>query len=122
MSRILRFAQVYHQRDGTCEDDLTATQAALALAVLTDHLYVAKTTGADDEAMTLANGKPGQLLIFHLLVDGDGTPTITPATATGWNTVIFADAGDMAMFYYVDDVAGWIIISTFGLTGPPEVT
>jgi len=51
MSQIFRLAQVYHQLVTTCEDDLAATMAADALAVLTDHLYVAKTLGDDAEAL-----------------------------------------------------------------------
>ena len=122
MSRILRFAQVYHQCVTTCEDDLAATSAADALAMLTDHMYVAKTTGTDAEALTLANGKPGQLLVINHVVTGGGTGTLTPATATGWNTIAFTDAGDQAVLMYIDDIIGWIIISTFGLTNQPTVT
>ena len=121
MSQIFRLAQVYHQRVTTCEDDLAATMAADALAVLTDHLYVAKTLGDDAEALTLANGKPGQLLVINIVTDGGGDGTLTPVTATGWNTILFADAGDQAVLFYVDDVIGWIIISTFGLTNQPTV-
>ena len=122
MSRILRFAQIYHQRVTTCEDDLAATSAADALAMLTDHLYVAKTTGDDAEALTLANGKPGQMIVINHVVTGGGTGTLTPVTATGWNTIAFADAGDQAVLFYVDDIVGWILLSTFGLTNQPTVT
>ena len=121
MSQIFRLAQVYHQLVTTCEDDLAATMAADALAVLTDHLYVAKTLGDDAEALTLANGKPGQLLVINIVTDGGGDGTLTPVTATGWNTILFEDAGDQAVLFYVDDVIGWIIISTFGLTNQPTV-
>jgi len=121
MSQIFRLAQVYHQLVTTCEDDLAATMAADALAVLTDHLYVAKTLGDDAEALTLANGKPGQLLVINIVTDGGGDGTLTPVTATGWNTILFEDAGDQAVLFYVDDVTGWIIISTFGLTNQPTV-
>ena len=121
MSQIFRLAQVYHQLVTTCEDDLAATMAADALAVLTDHLYVAKTLGDDAEALTLANGKPGQLLVINIVTDGGGDGTLTPVTATGWNTILFEDAGDQAVLFYVDDVIGWIIFSTFGLTNQPTV-
>ena len=121
MSRIFRIHQAYHQKDGTCEDDLAATQAADALAMLTDHAYVAKTIGADAEALTLANGKPGQLVVFNFIVNGGDTGTITPVTCTGFTTIASAAAGDQVVLLYIDDIIGWIIFSTFGLTNQPTV-
>ena len=67
---------------------------------------VLKTTGADAEALTLANGKPGQVLCIQLDTDGGGDGTLTPATSTGFATIVFADAGDQASLQYLDDTLG----------------
>ena len=121
MSRIFRLAEMYHQQDSDVTEDLTETVAADVLAIPVTHGYVAKTTGADAEALTLADGKPGQVLVINLVTDGGGSGTLTPATSTGWSTILFADAGDQAVLFYVDDTVGWIILSTFGLTAQPTV-
>jgi len=96
--------------------------AADALAIPVTHRIVLKTTGADAEALTLADGTPGQTLTVVLVVDGVGTGTLTPATATGWATIVFADAGDAATLRYVDDTVGWIIESLYGLAAQPAFT
>jgi len=122
MSRILRLGEFYHQQDSDATEDLGTTVAADVLAIPVTHAYVAKTTGGDAEALTLANGKPGQVLVIYLATDGNGDGTLTPATATGWATIVFADAGDQAVLYYVDDSAGWRIWSLTGKAGPPVHT
>jgi len=102
--------------------DASASVAADALAIPVTARIVLKTTGADAEALTLADGTPGQTLTVVLVVDGGGTGTLTPATATGWATIVFADAGDAATLRYVDDTAGWIIESLYGLAAQPAFT
>lgn len=96
--------------------------AADALAIPVTHRIVLKTTGADAEALTLADGTPGQVLTVVLVVDGTGDGTLTPATATGWATIVFADAGDAATLRYVDDTVGWIIEALYGLAAQPAYT
>lgn len=98
------------------------TSAADSLAIPVTHRVVAKTTGADGEALTLANGVAGQRLLIYLTVDGGGDGTLTPATCSGFATVVFADAGDYASFEYVDDTVGWILIGHGGLTAAPVVS
>lgn len=122
MSRIIRLLEIYHQQDSDETEDLTTTVAADVLEIPVTHAYVAKTTGADAEALTLANGKPSQILVINLSTDGNGDGTLTPATATGWATIVFADAGDQAVLFYVDDVTGWAIFSLTGTAGPPAMT
>lgn len=119
MSRILVLGEMYHQQDSDATDDLTTTVAADVLAIPVTHGYVAKTTGADAEALTLANGVPGQVLVINLTTDGGGDGTLTPTTATGWATIVFADAGDQATLFYVDDTTGWILLGAKGVTAPP---
>ena len=118
----IRLAEIYHQQDADNTEDLAVAVAADALVIPVTHAHVSKTTGADAEALTLANGEPSQILTIILAVDGGGTGTLTPATATGWATIAFADAGDQAVLYYVDDSAGWRIWSLTGKAGPPAHT
>lgn len=103
---------------------LTATVASAAdsLAIPVTHEVVTKTTGADAEALTLANGSPGQLLVIVLVVDGGGDGTLTPATATGFATIVFADAGDTAALKFIDATVGWVIVGTAGVAAPPVIT
>lgn len=122
MSNILRMMEFYHQNDADATEDLGTTVDADVLVIPVTHAYVAKTTGGDAEALTLANGVPGQVLVIYLATDGGGDGTLTPATATGWATIVFADAGDQAVLYYVDDSAGWRIWSLTGKAGPPVHT
>lgn len=100
----------------------TAAVAADVLAIPLTSGIVQKTTGADAEALTLADGYPGQVLNINLVVDGNGDGTLTPATATGWATVVFADAGDAITVKFIDSTVGWIILSAYGLTAQPTIT
>lgn len=118
-ARCLEFA--HHNLVTENEVDLTSAVAADALVIPTSQPYVAKTTGGDAEALTLANGEPGQILVINLVTDGGGTGTLTPVTATGWATIAFADAGDVAVLLYVNDTMGWVILSTYGLIAQPTV-
>ena len=122
MSRVIRMGGIYHQQDSDATEDLTTTSAADSLAIPVTHAYVAKTTGADAEALTLADGKPSQILFIDLTTDGGGDGTLTPATATGWATIVFADAGDRATLLYINDTIGWVIIGLSGVSGPPVTT
>lgn len=92
------------------------------LAIPLTALHVSKTTGVDAEALTLANGKRGQVIIIDLETDGGGTGTLTPATCTGFATIVFADAGDQACLLYVDATIGWVILGLSGVAAPPAIT
>lgn len=122
MSEIFQIGDLYHRRDADSTDDRTTTVAADVLAIPVTHGYVAKTTGADAEALTLANGYPSQVLVINLTTDGGGTGTLTPVKKTGFATIVFADAGDQAVLLYVDDTTGWIILSLTGVAAPPAIT
>lgn len=100
----------------------STTKAADVLAVPITHRYVAMTTGADAEALTLANGVPGQRITIVLATDGGGTGTLTPATCTGFATCAFADAGDGITLTYVDDTLGWTLDGYWGTSAPPVLT
>jgi hypothetical protein len=96
--------------------------AAGVLAIPLTALHVSKTTGGIAEALTLANGKRGQMLIIDLEVPSVGAGTLTPDTSTGWATIVFADAGDQATLLYVDDTIGWVILGLAGVAAPPAIT
>jgi len=98
------------------------TSAADSLAIPVTHAYVAKTTGNDAEALTLADGVVGQVLTITLVVDGTGDGTLTPTTCSGFATIVFADAGDVATLMFVDATTGWIILGTAGVAAPPVIT
>lgn len=64
------------------------------------------TTGAN--ALTLADGtRVGQLKEIMMTVDG-GDGTLTPATASGFTTVVFSNVGDMVLLQWTTD--GWIVL------------
>jgi len=101
---------------------LVETVAADVLPIPVTHGIVQKTTGGDAEALTLANGEPFQVLVIHLVTDGGGDGTLTPVTATGWATIVFADVKDQAVLMYIDDTIGWIILGLSGKAAPPAHT
>jgi hypothetical protein len=97
------------------------TSAADSLAIPITHRSVNKTTGADAEALSLANGAfLGQRLSINLVTDGGGDGTLTPTTKSGFATIVFADAGDFAELEWT--TAGWRIVGIGGLTAQPVVT
>jgi hypothetical protein len=100
----------------------STTSIADSLAIPVTHGVVVKTTGADAEALTLADGTPGQVLTIVLGTDGGGAGTLTPATKTGWATIVFADAGDTVSLLFVDAVTGWVILGSAGVAAPPVIT
>ncbi len=121
MPKIVNFDfRHYSKTTEYVESPILAVAADVLVMPLT-HPYIEKTTGADAEALTLADGEPGQTVQIELKVDGGGTGTLTPATASGFSTIAFADAGDTAILGYVDDTVGWIIRGVWGLTAQPTV-
>ena len=99
-------------------DTATVEAAAGAAAIPVTHTIVNKTAGVD-EAMTLENGKPGQVLQVVLL---GGNGTLTPATKTGFVGIVFEQVKDKATLYYVNDTVGWIILGLSGVAAPPVHT
>lgn len=113
-----------YQGTGVIDDGLSGstTSAADSLAIPVTHRYVAKTTGADAEALTLADGKEGQELTISLVTDGGGDGTLTPTTKSGFATIVFADAGDTATLKFIDSTVGWVIVGLAGVSAPPAFT
>ena len=81
--------------------DTVATSAADSLAIPITASIVHKTTGSDAEALTVAAGTQGQLLMIVLTTDGGGTGTIA-ASATVADTIAFADAEDTAFLLFTN--------------------
>lgn len=101
----------------------SVASAADALAMPVTARVVTKTTGADAEALTLADGTyAGQKLTIVLVTDGGGDGTLTPTTTTGFATVVLADAGDSICLEFVDSTVGWIITGASGVAAPPAIT
>lgn len=96
------------------------TKAGATLAVPITHRFVTMTTGGV-EALTLADGEPGQVITITLGTDG-GDGTLTPARCTGFATIVFADAKDTATLLYVDDTIGWVLVGYYGTAAPPVVS
>lgn len=69
------------------------------------------TTGAD--ALTLADGVAGQLLILTMIADG-GNGTLTPSNLAGGTTVTFTDVGDTATLVF--DGTNWNVAGISGAT------
>ena len=116
MSRIFQIGanSLLHRRDDDATEDTTTTVAADVLVIPVSHGFVSKTSGADAEALTLADGTPGQLLVVSVTTAGGGACTLTPATATGFATVVLTIVGDTAVLLYINDQVGWLLINTMG--------
>lgn len=100
----------------------STSMAADVLAVPITHSIVLKTSGADAEALTLADGTPGQILTIAMVADGGGDATLTPTTKSGFTTIVFADDGDNATLRFIDSTVGWVLMGTAGVAAPPAIT
>lgn len=96
------------------------TKASGTLAVPITHRSVAMTTGGV-EALTLADGLPGQRLHLALVTDG-GDGTLTPTTKTGFAAIIFADVKDNVDLEFIDSSTGWVVLGSAGVPAPPVLT
>lgn len=88
--------------------------------VSTSYNYVYKSIASDPafNAGTLANGKKGQVITIHITeVESGGTWTLTPATRTGFDTLVFEMVDDFITLLYLDDTSGWVVIGGSGSVG-----
>ena len=113
-------AQVLARTARYAEGSGATAVAGGVLAIPVTHPVVAKTTGGV-EALTLADGEPGQVLHIYLAADS-GNGTLTPTTKTGFATIVFGDAGDSATLQFIDSTTGWILIGATGASAPPVTT
>ena len=102
----------------------SVSSSAGTLAIPITHSLVKKTTGSAAEALTLADGEPGQMIQLQLTAQGStaGAGTLTPATLSGFSTVVFSDVGDVADFLFVDYTVGWTIVGAAGTAAPPVIS
>ena len=110
MAKATFFEFIHHLLIPVMKEDLNLDLAADVVVMPVTHPMITKTPGADAEAGTLADGLEGQTLTIHLDTDGGGDGTLTPASSSNWSTILFADAGDQATLFYVNDTIGWIIL------------
>jgi hypothetical protein len=64
------------------------------------------------QALTLADGLPGQIKVIVHGVDG-GSGVLTPTTKTGFTTITFTNAGDAVTLQFFT-TRGWVIVGIFG--------
>ena len=96
------------------------TVAGGVLAIPITHRTVNKTI-AGTEALTLANGAyNGQRLRICCVAQSVGSGTLTPTTASGWSTFVFAIKGQQLDLEWT--TAGWIITGFCYLTTLPVIT
>ena len=109
---------------GHFKTNTSVAVAGNALVIPVTHGIVIKTTDVDAEALTLADGEDGQLLLIYLTAigHGDGKGTLTPATCTGFATVKLDEAGDAVLLLFVNSTIGWIIVNVYGKTAAPATT
>jgi hypothetical protein len=91
--------------------DTVSTSAADSLAIPITASICHLTTGGDAEALTLAAGTQGQIMIIMMIVDGGGTGTIA-ASATVQHAIAFADAGDTVTLLFTN--SKWHVIGGQG--------
>ena len=96
------------------------TYGAGAGALPVTHTYIAYTSVGGAEALTLADGKPGQIITITHVTDG-GNGVVTPATPAGFATFDLADAGDQVSMLFID-TSGWVILGSSGNAAPPVIT
>jgi hypothetical protein len=91
--------------------DTVATSAGDSLAIPVTASIVHKTTGGDAEALTIAAGTQGQIMIVILITDGGGTGTVA-ASSTVMHSIVFADAGDTATLLFTN--SKWHVVGFSG--------
>ena len=102
----------WRQRNKEYDDDDTITQvldATTDTVVLTHPFVKLDSSAGAVTTLTLPDGKPGQMLILQSIDAND--IDVTPTTAHGWSAIALDVIGDTAVLLYVNDTAGWIILS-----------
>lgn len=94
-------------------DRMTSSTGPAAIPV-TSCYHEVTTTGAD--ALTLADGTPGQHIVITMVVDG-GNATITPDNFAGGGTLTLANVGDSAHLMFT--TSAWVFLGGLASTTPP---
>jgi hypothetical protein len=123
LSGVTRTAAQLNEAAVTQSLTASTTVAADVLAIPVTHEVVRKTTGGDAEALTLADGSPGQFLSIILVTDGGGDGTLTPTTKQGYSAVVFSAAGQSVTLKFIDGTVGWVVWGSAGPAGTgPAIT
>ena len=99
------------QVDGRTVLGGVSTRTGAGAIPLDATLVAVVTTGTD--ALTLADGVAGQILILTMTTDG-GDGTLTPTNLAGGTTITFNDVGDTVILAF--DGTNWNIASNNGAT------
>lgn len=104
---------VYVLRAGLASGGATSMTTA-ETTVSTSYSQVDKKISNDPAyaSGTLADSIPGSVLTIRITeVNGSGVFALSPDTATGFTSIVFAAVDDIVSLLYVDDTVGWIILS-----------
>lgn len=94
---------------------MTTLDSAVSIAYSYTRKAIASLASGGTQTGTLANGYPGQMMtILITTVGSSGTWTLTPTTSTGWASLKFTAAKDLAVLLYVNDTVGWVVASYDG--------
>ena len=105
----------WRQRNKVDYDGDTVTQVLAATTdtcVLTHPFVKLDSSAGAVTTLTLPNGEPGQILVLQSIDDND--IDLVPTTAHGWSALDLDDTGDQVVLMYVNDTAGWVILSIMG--------
>ena len=92
----------------------TATGTTSAVSISTYITAITCSTAAS--IMTLANGTNGQTKIIQAVnFTGVGAATLTPASKTGYSTIVFSATGNTVMLCY-HTTQGWMVVFNNGCT------
>jgi hypothetical protein len=69
------------------------------------------------QALTLADGRAGQIKVIVHGVDG-GSGVLTPTTKTGFSTITFTNAGDSVTLQFFT-TRGWMVTGSYGAVVTP---
>ena len=106
----------WRQRSKTYDNVDTVTQVTAATTdtcVLTHPFVKIDSAAGAVTTFTLPDGEPGQLLILQSTDAAD--VDVVPITAHGWSAIALDGIGDTAVLLYANDVAGWVILSLYGV-------
>ena len=101
--------------DGSSTTLITPTTA---IPLTYDVVKITMTT----QSLTLANGTKGQVITLMTVGVGTDVTTITPATATGWDSATLNANTEELTLRYIDSTIGWIVLYVTGATVSTKAT
>lgn len=98
-------------------DDITATDTGVAASIITDTTFVTTNGDSDEDKVTLADGREGQIKTIVCVVEtaGGDTWNVTPANMVGGTKITFAGIGlGCILRFYA--TTGWAVVANNGGT------